>query len=65
MDEHIFPINMNECIESLKTNDTSEKESISCTILCCPCKAPLLLVFVLPCTLYNICMNKFNKKYIC
>ncbi len=59
------PLNINECIDLLNTNDTSHNDNIACTILCCPIKSPILLLFVFPCTLYNICMNKLNKKYIC
>ena len=59
------PMNINECVDLLKTNDTNQNSSDACTILCCPCKSPILLLFVLPCTLYNMCMNKLNKKYIC
>ncbi len=65
MDNNKCPININECLDLLKTNDVLQKDSMFCTIVCCPCKTPLLLLFVFPCTLYNICMNKFNKKYIC
>ena len=47
-----------------KTNDCIQEESDCCTILFCPCKTPLLLLIV-PCTFYNMCMNKYNNKYIC
>ncbi len=59
------PITINEFTDLLNTNDTSQQQSIGCTILCCPIKSPILLLFVLPCTFYNIVMNKLNKKYIC
>ena len=58
------PINVTEWVGILKTNDNLNHDSDGCNILCCPLKTPLLLL-LLPCTLYNICMNKINKKYIC
>ena len=62
---HKCPINSNEWIGILKTKETLNRDyNDCCTILCCPLKTPVLIL-ILPCTLYNICMNKINKKYIC
>ncbi len=58
------PNNMSEWLSLYKTNDNSDHESECCTILCCPIKTPILLL-ILPCTFYNMCMNKINNKYIC
>ncbi len=64
-----IPINCNEWYECLHTNDCSNNYSIPCTILCCPLKFPLNIIFFGPCTLYNIFRNKCNKtngeNYMC
>ena len=63
-----IPVNCNQWVENLETNDNLNKNDFCCTILCCPIKFPLLLLF-LPCTFYNICRNKCNKtenkNYLC
>jgi hypothetical protein len=66
-EEHInrCPLNMSQHLSLLKTKDNFNNESDDCcTILCCPIKTPVLIL-LLPCTIYNMCMNKYNKKYIC
>jgi hypothetical protein len=55
-----FPISMSEWCSLFKTNDTRGNEDECCTAICCPVKLPLLLL-ILPCTFYNICMNKCVK----
>jgi hypothetical protein len=57
------PISMNEWCGLFKTDDVRGNEDECCTAICCPVKLPLLLL-ILPCTFYNICMNKYNNKYI-
>ena len=58
------PLNMSDWIGGFKTNDNVYHESFCCTFLCCPIKTPIMLL-ILPCTFYNMCMNKYNNKYIC
>ncbi len=62
--KHTCPLNMNEWFEYFNTNNNIGQESECCTIICCPIKTPFLLLLI-PCTFYNICINKYNNKYIC
>ncbi len=61
--------NCREWYECLETNDNINKPSNCCTILCCPIKFPLNLLFFGPCTIYNIlrnkCHNTNKKNYLC
>jgi len=63
------PVNGNQWSECLNTNDTTNQYSICCTVLCCPIKFPLNLLFSGPCVLYNIfcnkCNNTIDKNYLC
>jgi hypothetical protein len=61
---HNCPLNIYEWFDYFNTNNNLNKKSECCTIVCCPIKTPILLL-ILPCTFYNICMNKYNNKYIC
>jgi hypothetical protein len=63
-EENNCPLNMSQHFDLLTTKDLSSRDSDCCTIMCCPIKTPLLIL-LLPCTIYNICMNKYNKKYVC
>ncbi len=58
------PISTSEWCDLFKTDDTRGNVDDCCTAMCCPFKLPFLLL-ILPCTFYNICMNKYNNKYIC
>ncbi len=64
-----IPINCSEWVECLNTNDGVNHHSDCCTIICCPIKFPINLLFFGPCTLYNIfrnkCNNTNNKNYLC
>lgn len=64
-------INMSEWFDSFQTYMTHPDKDgdCLCTTICCPFKFPFLLIFGLPCTLYNISRNKCNhtdnKNYLC
>ncbi len=64
MTDNKCPINIDEWLDLFNTNDCTQNKSFCYTMLCCPIKTPILLL-CLPSTFYNICMNKYNKKYIC
>ncbi len=68
INKKICPINCNEWVECLETYDHTYKQSTCCTIICCPIKFPLNLIFFGPCALYNMLRNKChdtNKNYLC
>ena len=68
-EQDLCPTNCNEWVEYFETYDTTYKPSTGCTILCCPIKFPINLIFFGPCTVYNILRNKCHKtdkkNYLC
>ncbi len=64
-----LPVDCNDWWSYLETHDALYQPSICCTMLCCPIKFPINLIFCGPCTVYNIICNKCyhtdKKNYLC
>jgi len=71
-DKASCPITINKWLGAFTTYDNGynqNDDTCFCTVICCPIKFPVLVLCLLPCTIYNIGRNKCNhtenKNYLC